>query len=292
MSATVASDRFVRLFQYVLAIKYGALALEAVVRFGRLISNVGLAEAVPDLWTLPRGTQISTIAVFVALILWIRRTRPSYGIAAMALVFGQAIVAMLNSGQGFANHYLLQAIVGIFGMLAAGRELTGETERRAWDPVAWLGVAVWGFAGAKKLLHTAYLDGEFLASLAEGERRTIFSFISRTLLGSDGPVPGRCCVTGDLDVATPAALALVVLSVGMVLAEMSPVVVSRIAPRAVVGWLMLGLTVVATSVANEMSFALVLAAFAALWGEGRLFRRLTVVTAFGLAAGYLAGPLL
>lgn len=291
MLTTVASDRFIRVFQYVLAIKYGALDLEAVVRFGRLISNVGLTEAVPDLWTLPRFTQISTIPVFVALFLWIRRNRASDGIAAMALIFGQAIVAMFNSGQGFANHYFLQAVLGIFGMLAVGRQMTGETERRAWDPVAWLGIAVWGLAGAKKLLHTAYFDGEFLASLAEGERRTIFSFISRAVLG-DGNVPGQCCVTGELDVAAPAAITIVVLSVGMALAEISPVIVSRFAPRSLVGWLMLGLTVVATSVANEMSFALVLLAFASLWGEGRVFERVAVVTGVGLATGYLAGPLL
>lgn len=48
-------------------------------------------------------------------------------------------------------------------MIAIGRLIAGETERRAWDPVAWLGIAVWGLAAAKKLLHTAYFDGEFLA---------------------------------------------------------------------------------------------------------------------------------
>jgi hypothetical protein len=51
------------------------------------------------------------------------------------------------------------------------------------------------------------------------------------------------------------------------------------------------LAVVATSVANEMIFGLVLLAFAALWGQGLWFRRVTVVTALGLAVGYLLGPL-
>lgn len=290
MSMTLAEERFIRVFQYVLVIKYGALSIEAVVRFGRFMFDVGLTEAIPDLWTVRVTSLTSSIPVFIAFLLWIRRDRLSYGMVAMALAFGHAVVSMLHAGQGYANHYFLESLVGILGMLAVGRQMTGETERRAWDAMAWLGIAVWGLGGAKKLLHFAYHDGEFLASLAHGERRTLFAGLSRTILG-DADVPGQCCVTGDLDVAGPAAVTLIVLGVGMALAEMSPVVASRLLPRARVGWLMLGLAIVATSIANEMRFGLVLSSFAALWGEGRFFRRTAVVVAIGLAAAYLAGPL-
>lgn len=282
------SDRFIRVFQYVLAIKYGSLAIEAVVRYGRHTADVGLAGALGDLTLISSWNYLSSIPVVIALLLWLRRDRPAYGVAAMVAVFGQAVVAMLNSGQGFANHFFLQSLIGIVGVLAVGRQIAGEMERRAWNPMAWLGIFVWGVGSAKKLLHMAYHDGEFLASIAQSSRRTIFSFLSETILG-DGDVPRHCCVTGDLDVAVPAAAGLIVLSVGMVLAEMSPVVASRYAPRAVVGWLMLILAVVATGIADEMQFGLVLTSFAALWGEGRAFRRVAIAVALGLAAAYLIG---
>jgi hypothetical protein len=226
---------------------------------------------------------------FAALVWWLRSDRPRVAILAMGLVSVHAVINMRLDGQGFANHDFLQAVLGIFGMLAAGRQLAGEPARNAWRPVAVLGLAVWGIAGAKKLLHMAYLDGEFIASLSGVERNTVFSSISKTLVGGD--VPAGCCFTGEMDVSTPAALLVVGLGVGMAMAELSPVVVSRFAPRATVGWLMLGLSIVATSVANEMHFGLVLVAFAGLWGEGRTFRRVAVLASLGLAVGYLVGAI-
>lgn len=283
---TVASDRFIRVFQYVLAIKYGAHAVEGLVRFGRLAVERGFSDAFPELWTLALGAEMFSTAVFLSLVLWIRSDRAAHGIAAMALVFGHGVLVMLAAGQTFANHFFLQAFVGLVGILAAGRQLAGESERRAWDQMAWLGIVVWGVGAAKKLLHTAYHDGEFFAMLGEAPRRTIFSFAADKFLG-DADVPAQCCFTGALDVATPSAVALIVLSLGMVAAEFSPVVASRFAPRRVVGWIMLLVGVVATSIANEMSFGLILIAFASLWGEGRFFRRITVVIAIGLALAYL-----
>jgi hypothetical protein len=282
-----AGAEFLRVFSIVLAIKYSALSIEILVYFIRNVSNIGITDAVA---LLTRRAWIAGIAAFpaaCALVLWVRRGRASGGTIAMAAIFVHAVATMIARGQEFANHHVLQAIVGVIGVLAVARQRAGDTARRAWAPMAWLGVAVWGLAGAKKLLSGSYLNGEFLASLANSSRRTLFTVASDTLVGGGRGVPDECCFTGHITVSRTAAYLLVAAGIGMALAEISPVVAARIAPARLVGWLMFGLAIVATSIANEMDFGLVLIALAGLWGQGRVFERVCVLTAMGMAWGFL-----
>jgi len=277
-------------FGIVLAIKYTALSLGAVGSFFANLLDNNLRVAVGVLTTFVWITSLFAIPACLALLRWWRSNRPSDAFVAMAAIFLHAVMLMIWKGQDFANHYLLQALIGVIGMLAAARQRAGESAERAWAPMAWLGLAVWGLAGVKKIISGSYLNGEFLSSRSVSPKHNLFAFVSDTIVGHGGgqhPVPVACCVVGRIDVGRLSGYALVAISVGMALAEISPVFVARLGPRKVVGWLMLGLATVATSIANEMDFGLVLIALAALWGEGRAFRRLCVLTALAMAGSLM-----
>jgi hypothetical protein len=234
--------------------------------------------------------RFSSIGVALLLLIWIRRRRPSDGMLVMGAVLVDAILRMSDQGPYFFNHYFLQAIVGIMGVLALGRQLQGERARAAWDPVALLAVLVWGLAGLKKILHGSYLGGEYLASTINQPSHSAMYRLMRSLLvhGGETSVPTHCCSTGHVDVSATVGVTVAALGIGIALAEISPVAVLAVTrSRAATGWLMLGLAIVATGIANEMDFGMTLIALAVLVGEGRGFRMVAYLTSLGLAAGYL-----
>jgi hypothetical protein len=281
---------FLRPFYVALLIKYASNAfVTAKALFVRPPS-----KTIVDALTAPRlifwPTRLFSVVVVFFIVRWLIGRRRTDEMLVMFAVLIEAILRIGDQGPSFFNHYFLQALIGIMGMLAVRREIEGDRVREAWDPVAQLAVLVWGLAGLKKLLHGMYLNGEYLASNVSLPRQSPISWVMKTLLVHDGKsvVPTRCCSTGDLHVSAAVTLVIVALSVGIILAEISPVVVLAVTKnRALTGWIMLILTIIATGIANEADFGMVLVALALLIGEGFVFRRVSYATSLALAGAYI-----
>lgn len=279
----IAFDRSLETMRVVWAIKYAAASAAILFSIGRSGYQSGLGDVVDRLSSPFTISFLSGIPVVVAAILWMWKERPAYGLLMMGAIGLDAMLKVARQGPYFLNHYLLQAVIGVIGVLAVGRVLAGHPTRDAWRPLALLGVMVWGLAATKKLLHGTYLDGEYLVAVAGQGRETALGWISGRLLSRQGAseAPARCCVSDTLDVALWVVVAFVLLGALLVLAELSPVLVwAFVRDREVLAWLMLVLAVAAAALTDELDFGLTNIGLAALWGQGLAFRR----SAIGAAA--------
>lgn len=269
----------------VLFIKYGAESTVVLAELSRDGLRNGGQAVLERLASLSVVSMLSAIPVVITIVIWLRRRGPTAGLVAMSAVVADALLKVVRMGPFFLNHFLLQALVGATGMLAAGREIAGDRREAAWRPLAELAVMVWILAAAKKLLHGSYLNGEYLASTTGLRPPTGLSRISTALLSrSDGiDVPGVCCMTSDIAVPVVFAAMVVAFGVLMIAAETAPFIAFFIAPPATLAWLMLILSILATVATAEFDFGLLNIAIVSLWWSGRGFRRASIASAAAFA---------
>jgi hypothetical protein len=283
-------EDYLRPFLYALLIKYGVLGVGAMIRLGKAAADHGFGSALSARDAIFWPTRFSSVIVALLILRWIRRRSLANGIAAMSAVFLEGLVRIVDQGPYFFNHYLVQVLLGVMGAMAVARQIEGERSRAAWNPVALLGVLVWGLAGLKKLLHGSYVSGEYLASAVDQANHSLMWRLMRVVLveGGESSVSVHCCYGGPVRISVAMGLFVSAIGVAMAMAEISPVVVLAVTRnRASAGWLMLVLSIVATGITNEMDFGMLLVAFALLVGEGRRFRSFSYLTILGLAGGYL-----
>ena len=280
------SGSFLETFKLVLLIKYASWSGVILVKLALDAYEGGTAEVSERLASLLTVSFLASIPVMIALVLWIGSTRVAYGYAVMATIGIDALLKTVRMGPYFLNHYFLQVIMGVVGLLAVARVASGDRPRDAWRPMAWLAILLWGAAGAKKFLHGSFASGDYIASTVAIVRQAPIGWLSDFVLVRDGQalVPERCCVSGAIDVSAVVAGLVVLAGVGMAVAELLPVgfVLWR-GGRAVVGWVMLATTVVATAVTNEPDFGLTNVALVTLWAETRALRRACVAFTFAMA---------
>lgn len=277
-------------FKLVLLIKYAAWSGTILVELALDAYEDGLGALPARLTSLLTISFLTSIPVMVALVFWIGSERAAYGYAVMATIGIDALVKTVRMGPYFLNHYFLQIIMGVIGLLAVARYAAGDRPREAWKPMAWLAILLWGVAGAKKFLHGSFVSGDYIASTVALTREAPIGWLSDFLLVRDGQalVPERCCVSGDIDVSVFMASFVVLIGIGMAVGELLPVgfVLWR-GGRAMVGWVMLATTVVATAVTNEPDFGLTNVALVTLWAETRALRRACVLFSLAMAGALL-----
>ena len=201
--------------------------------------------------------------------------RPSPVLLSGGFVLVAVDAALKAEAQGpyFYNHFVLEVVVGILGLLAIARARRTDAATEAWRPMAILAIGVWGIAAVKKLLLGTYLTGEYLASLASSARPTpLRDLVRHFVVSPDGvyDVPQQCCSAGRVTLGLVPALIVVALGLALLLAEFLPVVLValRVQPQ-LIGVALLSLTTVATAGALEFDFGLTNLALASFWSGPR-----------------------
>lgn len=285
-----ASDPFLETFKLVLLIKYASWVGVILFELSIDVYEGGLAALWAELSTLLTWSYLTSIPVVVALVLWIGSDRITYGLSVMTAIGVDALVKTVRMGPYFLNHYFLQIVLAVLGVLAVARLASGNRARDAFKPLAWSAILLWGAAGSKKFLHGTFVSGEYIASTVGSNRDAPIGWLTDFLLARDGQaiVPVRCCVAGAIDVSAAGAALVVLIGIAMALGELLPVgfVLWR-RMRPAVGWVMLATTVVATALTNEPDFGLTNVAFVTLWARTRALRRACVGLALMMAGAHL-----